>query len=93
MNNVETILQSDGKLPAFAWPGGYPILYLMEDGASMCPDCANGENDSEATWNPGIEDAGTGWVIVGYFAHMEGEPEFCCHCNAEIESAYGNPED
>ena len=30
----------DGKLPAFAWPGGYPILYYDQDGDEYCADCA-----------------------------------------------------
>ena len=28
-------------LPAFAWPGGYLLVYSTLDGASVCADCAN----------------------------------------------------
>ena len=37
--------QSDehGKLPAYAWPGGYPLYYLCADGGILCPQCANKE--------------------------------------------------
>lgn len=77
-----------GKLPAFAWPGGYPILYVTADGEVLCPDCANGANGSEAS-----EDAvEAGWRLAGADIHYEGPPERCCHCNAEIPSAYGDPD-
>lgn len=82
-------------LPEFAWPGGYPLLYVFTDGGCMCPDCAN-ENITE------IDDAirsehgnrpptatGVVWAVAGVDAHMEGEPETCDHCGEQIESAYG----
>lgn len=86
----------DGTLPAFAWPGGYPIYYLFADGEVCCPDCANGQNGSEATI---LEGAGMfevnrtgldpGWTIVASDVHWEGDALQCAHCNAQIESAYG----
>lgn len=76
-------------LPAFAWPGGYPIVYVTADGAVLCPDCANGGNGSEAS-----EDAEprSGWRLDGYAIHYEGPPEICDHCGAAVESAYGAPD-
>lgn len=82
----------DGKLPAYAWPGGYQMFYLMSDGEVMCPDCANGENGSHARTEDGPDDAPhDGWKIVAGDIHWEGPPEICCHCNAEIPSSYGDP--
>ena len=79
----------NGKFPAYAWPGGYPIVYIMEDGETLCPACANGESGSEAHESaPPL----SGWRIVGADVHWEGEPETCAHCGARIESAYGVPE-
>jgi len=90
---MDEIRDSDGKLPAFAWPGGYPIVYVMSDGETMCPACANGENGSLARTEDGPDDMPRdGWRIEGYDVHYEGPPEICCHCNAEIESAYGDPD-
>jgi hypothetical protein len=34
----------NGNLPAFAWPGGYPIFYLCADNGILCPQCANKES-------------------------------------------------
>lgn len=81
---------SAGELPAYAWPGGYPIIYLTADGGTLCPACANGENGSEATEDPIQDDRQ--WLIVASDVHWEGSPEICDHCNAEIESAYGDPD-
>ena len=79
---------SYGMLPAFAWPGGYPLYYILADGETMCVLCANGMNDSDAS--PDAEDPQ--WRIVGYEIHWEGEPLVCAHCRTEIHSAYGIPE-
>lgn len=89
MDNLARVRMDDGSLPAYAWPGGYPIVYVMDDGEVLCPDCANGKNGSDASVGA---DAGSGWRIKGYQIHWEGEPEHCAHCNAEIPSAYGIPE-
>lgn len=78
---------------SFVFPGGYPIVYMMGDGEMMCPDCANGKNGSLARLpNEAGDNEDKQWTIVSAFAHYEGEPIVCCHCNAEIASAYGNPD-
>lgn len=80
----------DGTYPAYAWPGGYPIIYIMGDGAVICPGCANGENGSKAVGES--DDDGTSdrsWTIVGSCVHWDGEPESCAHCGEDIESSYG----
>jgi hypothetical protein len=85
----------DGKLEAYAWPGGYPIVYYCEDGGSLCPACANNENGSIAYTGdlPAdcIEDKQ--WHIVACDVYYEGPIINCDHCNAEIESAYGDPDE
>jgi hypothetical protein len=78
------IRDSDGKLPAYAWPGGYPVVYMEKDNGILCPKCANEYNadrDNEDQLQP-----------VAYFIHYEGPAEQCERCNAEIESAYGEVE-
>lgn len=84
--------ENDGTLPAFAWPGGYPICYYASDGGIFCPDCANGKNGSECRLSDGPDDCQDGWLVAFSDIHWEGPPEICCHCGAEIESAYGDPD-
>ena len=79
-----------GKLIAYAWPGGYPIFYPAKDGGMICPDCANGKNGSEATEDP--RQWSSQWLLVGSDVYWEGPTEQCAHCNGEIESAYGDPD-
>ena len=81
---LSEIRQSDGKLPAYAWPGGYPIVYMAEDNGILCPKCANEyvpERDNQDQLR-----------AVAYFVHYEGPAEQCENCNVLIESAYGEPD-
>ncbi len=82
-------------LPAFAWPGGYPLLYVFADGGVICPKCINAEiveidaaiRDERGN-RPHRFGCG-GWAVDAVDVHYEGEPIGCDHCGAEIESAYG----
>lgn len=77
-----------GMYPAFTSIGCYPIVYLTADNSTLCAACANGEDGSEAS--EASEDPQ--WRLVHSDVHWEGPPITCDHCNAEIESAYGDPD-
>jgi hypothetical protein len=81
MADFSSIRDSDGKLPAHAWPGGYVIIYIADDGATICPDCANSGDFRES----GPAD---GFRLDAYTTHDEGPPEICASCNKEIPSSY-----
>lgn len=89
---AKKLRDEDGKFPAFAWPGGYPIIYLMEDNEVICPDCANQE-DAYADEDPAPEDPDPQWHIVAADVYWEGPDLYCANCNKPIESAYGDPEE
>lgn len=72
--------ENGGKLPAYAFPGGYTLTYFDEDTNVLCCKCAN-ENDDNYV------------PIVDCFIHWEGEPMYCEGCNRVIESEYGRVED
>ena len=77
--------ENNGKLPAFAWPGGYPLLYLDRDNSTLCADCATkslNDPDELPQFKP-----------QAYDIYYEGPVTYCDQCNAEIESAYGDPEE
>lgn len=65
-------------LPAYAWPGGYQIIYYTNNSDIVCPDCANDEDVSDD--------------IVAGDVFYEGPPEQCAGCNQMIESSYGDPD-
>ena len=72
---------------AYAWPGGYPIVYIMDDGDILCADCMN--DASNPTHFGGDAD---GWRVEGRDIHYEGSAAVCAHCNTLIPSAYGDPD-
>ena len=74
------------KLPAFAWPGGYPLYYVCADNGVLCPTCVNGDD----VRNADADDPQ--WYVVGVDAHHEGPPMVCDHCGTGIESACGDPD-
>lgn len=76
---------SDGKLSAWAWPGGYPIYYLDGHNSVLCPTCAD-RADKDPDELPQFKPVGAG-------VHWEGPVMYCEGCNAGIESAYGDPEE
>jgi hypothetical protein len=70
------------SLEAYAWPGGYQMLYYV-DGDAVCPKCIM--EVLRETYMTGSED-----ILRDIF--YEGAPEVCSHCNEEVESAYGDPD-
>ena len=75
---------SDGRSPAYAWPGGYQMVYITRDGLNICPACANSDHGSE---DP----------VVAGDVYWEG-PDLECEdtagdgCIGTIPSAYGDPD-
>lgn len=69
----------DGTLPAYAWPGGYTLMYHTRDGLTVCADCANREVDD-------------GQAVVGQDVYWEGPTMSCDDCGVAIESSYGDPD-
>ena len=76
----------DGKLSEYAWPGGYPLFYLVADGGTLCPKCAR-EADEEGLTQDKDDPQ---WYIVDCDVNWEDEDMWCDHCGEHITSAYGN---
>lgn len=74
-----------GKLASFAWPGGYPLYYVTQDGGVLCPGCAKTAESKGLTGD--LDDPQ--WYIIAVQINWE-EELTCDHCNEKIESAYGN---
>lgn len=81
-------------LPAFAWPGGYPLWYLCADGGALCPDCVNKEMDIIApeTLANAKNWPDKQWRLIGCNVNWEDDALTCDHCYKRIESAYGENE-
>ena len=62
----------------YAWPGGYPLYIVMEDGEALCVECGKKEYRLLAEgWRPEAPDI-----------NWEDPDLYCCHCHERIESAY-----
>jgi hypothetical protein len=84
----QTIIR-DIKLAArnrYAWPGGYPLILVMTDGACLCTTCARTEFKLIARATRDNDDSG--WGCAGVEIYWEGPDMTCAHCNALIPSAY-----
>ena len=82
--------ESNEEWPGYAWPGGYTIVYICDDGEDLCVDCMNDPD------NPvHLTGASDGWKILDVYLAEEndrepGEQIACAHCGAVI---YTEPEE
>ncbi len=67
---------------AFAWPGGYPLAVILEDGEAICPKCARAEY-RQIAWSTIVGDHG-GWAALGAQICEGEQHEACCHCGTTI---------
>ena len=77
-----------GQLVDYAWPGGYPVYYITDDGGTLCPDCAR---MAEAEGLTGDRDDPQ-WNIIAAEANYEDAHLYCDHCGERVESAYAEEE-
>lgn len=80
---MKVTLNEKGELDAYAWPGGYPILYLDRDNSTLCAKCA-----TESLKDP---DEVPQFKPVACDIYYEGPTLQCDQCGTDIESAYGDP--
>ena len=75
---------TDGKLSAYAWPGGYPLYYVDRENSCLCVKCAreSDEDESEVPQYKPVE-ADVNW---------EDASLYCDQCSDRVESAYAEDE-
>ncbi len=94
MKTLDPSLLSNGmecsaiEYDTFAWPGGYPIFYVTQDNAPLCPKCAN-DNISLCACPAESQEADPQWRIIAADINYEDDSLYCDNCNQRIESAYG----
>lgn len=80
---VQALVTDETELPAYAWPGGYPIFYVNQRCEVFCTSCANEI----------VKEEETDEVITDYDCNWEDSQMYCDQCNNRIESAYAEDED
>jgi hypothetical protein len=58
------------------------LFYVMDDGGTLCPKCANENRHLDTGDNDG-------WHVIDQDVNWEDTDLVCDHCNANIPSAYG----
>ena len=74
--HVAGIADENGRLPAYAWPGGYQLFYVDNHDCVLCPDCAN-DHDNYG-----------GGTVVAYDINYEDATLSCDACNKWIDPSY-----
>ena len=72
----------------YAWPGGYPMFLVMEDGEALSIDAAREcwREIVGAHLRPQYLDQ---WQVAAVAINWEDSQLYCAHSGAKIESAYG----
>jgi hypothetical protein len=70
----------------YAWPGGYPLAVVMNDGESICTDCAKRNYKLISISTRGAY--GDNWDAAGVEINYEDQHLTCAHCDKPIECAY-----
>ena len=81
---AKLLAENGGKLPPYAFPGGYAIQYVTSDGGVLCAKCADEQirkPQDEAEFN-----------VLDFFVHWEGPALTCECCNEPIKAEYGDPD-
>jgi len=85
-------MTAPGKIAAqlvaepFAWPGGYPLYAITDDGGCLCHRCCKNESATIAA-----SFKGDGWHVVALDVNWDSALT-CNHCGESIPSAYGDSE-
>lgn len=76
----------------YAWPGGYPLYLITQDGEALSIDAArdNWREICAAHTRAGFYDRQ--WFIAGVAINYEDPQLYCAHTGARIESAYSEDE-
>jgi hypothetical protein len=71
----------------YAWPGGYPLFFVMSDGDSLGFQAAvdNADEIRQAILNYD----NSGWRVVACCINYDDDFLVCCHDGDPIPSAYG----
>jgi len=74
VNAISELKRENGNiLPAYCWPGGYPLFYMDSQNNCLCEKCANKDGYSAE--------------VVAYDVNWD-DSLYCDDCSRRIESAY-----
>lgn len=71
----------------YAWPGGYPLFFITDDGATLSFDAVRSEY--RQVLSAVKHQSQDGWQVIGVDVNWEDADLYCDHTGKQIESAYG----
>lgn len=71
----------------YAWPGGYPLFAITDDGGCLCHTCT--KNNLGLIVKAIAQGLRNGWMVTNITVNWEDTELYCDNCNQRIESAYG----
>ena len=71
----------------YAWPGGYPKYFVMNDGEAMSFDAV--QEKFRLVWDSVKHKRNDGWRAVACDINWEDANLYCCDSGEKIEVAYG----
>lgn len=73
---------------AYAWPGGYPLYFITNDGAALSFEAV--KENLRLVIESVANDLRDGWRVVACDVNWEGFDLTCDHTGQPIPSAYDN---
>lgn len=75
--------EGQDMFPRWAWPGGYEMFFIMDDGGALCVPCAN--DRSNPVHFKDEDDSEDGWLIMDVATVETVEAQMNCdHCNRPL---------
>lgn len=72
----------------YAWPGGYELIGILSDGASICTHCMK-INFRNIAWST-KHHSSDGWQYMCTDVNWENPDMYCCNCNKHLLPEYSN---
>lgn len=76
----------------YAWPGGYPLYWIMSDGTAVAFDVARVSWEGRRMLEALLDNANDGWRPIALEINWEDTELYCEHTGERIPSAYGADE-
>lgn len=70
----------------YAWPGGYPMYAVCNDGEALCHACT--KEHAKLILRATRANDRSGWNVRACGINYEDSELYCCDCGETIEAAY-----
>ena len=83
-------LKTQLRAGEYAWPGGYPLFFIADDGQPLSFDAVR--ENFRSVIHSMRHQINDGWNVIGCDVNWEDSSLYCAHTGKRIESAYAEEE-